>query len=81
MIQFSTGNVGRHSLKTIIERPDFELVGVHAASPDKVGRDAAELCGIDKSTGVVAADDVDALVELGADCVVFTAQQRPGRSR
>ena len=30
VIQFSTGNVGRHALRTIIGRPDLELVGVHA---------------------------------------------------
>jgi 2,4-diaminopentanoate dehydrogenase len=74
IIQFSTGNVGRHSLKTIVERPDLELVGVHAAGPEKIGRDAAELCGLTETTGVIATDDIDALVELRADCVVFTPQ-------
>ncbi|HEX2286819.1 MAG TPA: dihydrodipicolinate reductase [Mycobacterium sp.] len=74
VIQFSTGNVGRHALRTIIERPDLELVGVHANGSDKVGRDAASLCGLGEPTGVVATDDVDALVALGADCVVYTSQ-------
>lgn len=74
VIQFSTGNVGRHSLWAIIGRPDLKLVGVHAASPDKVGRDAAELCGRSDATGIIATDDVDALIALCADCVVFTAQ-------
>ena len=68
VIQFSTGNVGRHSLWAIIGRPDLELVGVHAASVDKIGRDAAELCGLSDPTGITATDDVDALVALGADC-------------
>jgi hypothetical protein len=36
VVQFSTGNVGQHSLKAIIGRPDLELVGVHAASPNKM---------------------------------------------
>ena len=62
IIQFSTGNVGVHALRTIIERPDLELVGLHAASPDKIGRDAADLCGLTEPTGVLATDDVDALV-------------------
>ena len=53
VIQFSTGNVGRHSLKAIIGRPDLELVGVHASGPDKIGRDASELCGLDTPTGDV----------------------------
>ncbi len=74
VIQFSTGNVGRHALRAVIGRPDLELVGVHARGPEKIGRDAAELCGVDVPTGVVATDDLDALVALGADCVVYTSQ-------
>jgi hypothetical protein len=74
VIQFSTGHVGRPALRTLIERPGIDLVGVHASSPGKVGRDAAELCGLAEPTGVVATDDVDALVALGADCVVYTSQ-------
>ena len=80
VIQFSTGNVGRHALRTIIERPDLELVGVHANGAQKVGRDAAELCGLTTPSGVLATDDIDALVALYADCVVYTSQAetRPG---
>lgn len=74
VIQFSTGNVGHHALRSLITRPDLELVGVHAAGSDKIGRDAAELCGLTEPTGIVATDDVDALVALGADCVVYTSQ-------
>ncbi|MDG4663349.1 dihydrodipicolinate reductase [Mycobacterium sp. 236(2023)] len=74
IVQFSTGNVGVHALRTIIERPDLELVGLHANSPDKIGRDAAELCGLPDLVGVTATDDVDALVALQADCVVYMSQ-------
>lgn len=74
VIQFSTGNVGRHALQAIIERPGLELVGLHASSEEKVGRDAAELCGLSEPTGVRATNDLAALVELGADCVVYTSQ-------
>ncbi len=74
VIQFSTGHVGRHSLRAIIGRPDLELVGVHAADADKIGKDAAQLCGLAEPTGIIATDDVDALVTLGADCVVYTSQ-------
>ena len=73
VIQFSTGNVGQHSLRALIGRPDLELVGVHAASPDKVGRDAAELCGLTDPTGIIATDDIDALIALKPECVVYTA--------
>ncbi len=74
VIQYSTGNVGRHALRMLIERPDFELVGCARHGADKVGRDAAELCGLDRATGVMATDDVDALLALDADCVVYTSQ-------
>ena len=74
VIQFSTGNVGRHALRAVIGRPDLELVGVHANGPDKIGRDAADLCGIAEPTGIVATDDLDSLVLLDADCVVYTTQ-------
>jgi 2,4-diaminopentanoate dehydrogenase len=74
VVQFSSGHVGRHSLRAIIERPGLELIGVHAASPAKVGLDAAELCGLAKPTGVVATNDLMALVEMRADCVVYTSQ-------
>ncbi|BBZ64467.1 NAD(P)H-dependent amine dehydrogenase family protein [Mycolicibacterium monacense] len=73
VVQFSTGNVGRHSLAAVIGRPDLKLVGVHASGPDKIGRDAAELCGLDEPTGVVATGDIDALIALSPDCVVYTA--------
>ncbi len=71
MIQWGTGNVGNHALRTIVERPDFELVGVRVYNPDKVGKDAGELLGIDP-VGVIATDDVDAIVALDADCVSYT---------
>ena len=50
------------------------MVGLHAASPNKIGRDAAELCGLTEPTGVIATDDIDALIALKPDCVVYTAQ-------
>src|ERR1700739_1559339 len=73
-VQFEPGNAGIHSRPAITGRPDLELVGVHAASPDKIGRDAAELCGLSEPTGIVATNDIDALIPLKPDCVVYTAQ-------
>jgi 4-hydroxy-tetrahydrodipicolinate reductase len=72
VIQWGTGNVGKHALRTIVERPDFELVGLRVYNPDKVGRDAGDLLGGDP-TGVLATDDVDALLALDADCVCYNA--------
>jgi 4-hydroxy-tetrahydrodipicolinate reductase len=72
VVQWSTGNVGRFALRQIARHPDLELVGVWVHSPDKVGRDAGELTGIEH-LGVPATDDAEALLALGADCVCYTA--------
>ncbi len=74
VIQWSTGNAGAKALRGIIRHPELELVGVHAHSPAKVGRDAAELCGLTEATGVRATNDAAALLAQRADCVCYTAQ-------
>ncbi len=71
VIQWTTGNIGRRSLHAIIGRPDLELVGVYAHGKDKVGKDAAELCGRPEPTGVLATDDIDALVALRPDACCY----------
>jgi len=70
VVQWTTGNVGKSSVEAIAANPAFELVGCYAYSPDKVGRDVGELCGIDR-LGVAASDDVDALLALKPDSVVY----------
>ena len=73
VIQWSTGNVGRYALRGIIGHPGLELVGVWVSSEAKAGRDAAELCGLNEPTGVLATNDADALLSMDADCVSYTA--------
>jgi hypothetical protein len=70
VVQWTTGNVGRRSVRAVVAHPDLELVGCYAWSADKVGRDVGELCGID-AIGVTAADDIDRLLALKPDCVVY----------
>ena len=70
VVQWATGGVGRAAIQGIVAHPDLELVGVWVHADDKVGRDAGALAGIDP-LGVVASADVAALLELGADCVVY----------
>ena len=72
VVQWSTGNVGRHAVRLIARHPELELVGLWVHSADKVGRDAGELVGIEP-LGVTATNDVDALLALDADCVCYTA--------
>ena len=73
VVQWATGNVGRHTIAGIDAHPELELVGVFVSNPDKVGRDAGELAGLGRTLGVAATSDVDALLALGPDCVVHTA--------
>ena len=72
VIQWGTGNVGTHSLRAIIQRPDLELVGLRVYNPDKVGKDAGDFVG-EPATGVIATDDVELLLALDADCVNYNA--------
>ena len=71
VVQWTTGNVGRRSVVAISENPGLELVGCFAWSPDKVGRDVAQLCGLERPLGIQATDDRAALLALRPDCVVY----------
>jgi hypothetical protein len=73
VVQWSTGNVGRHAIAGIVAHPDLELVGVWVSSPAKVGIDAGKLAGLDHDLGVAATDDAEALLALRPDCIVHTA--------
>jgi len=73
VIQWATGAVGRCALRSLIEDPLFELVGVYVHSPHKVGRDAGELAGLPVRTGINATDDAERLLGTAADCAVYTA--------
>jgi 4-hydroxy-tetrahydrodipicolinate reductase len=77
--QWATGNVGKQALRSIIEHPGLELVGLVVSDPAKVGKDAAELCGIDTPTGVLAISDGDALVAMKPDCICYCAVGTSGR--
>lgn len=72
VIQWGTGNVGTFTLGAILDHPELELAGVWVHSAAKVGRDAGALCGR-VPVGVVATNDVDALLALEADCVCYAA--------
>jgi 2,4-diaminopentanoate dehydrogenase len=70
VVQWATGNVGRRALPAIIRHPEMELVGLWAHSDDKVGKDAGDLVG-EATTGILASDDVEALLALRPDCVCY----------
>jgi 4-hydroxy-tetrahydrodipicolinate reductase len=74
VVQWATGNIGTKALRGVIEHPAMALVGLHVHSPDKAGKEAAELCGLDDPTGVLATTGIDDVLALGADCVLYMPQ-------
>jgi hypothetical protein len=70
VIQWALGGVGRAAVQGIVSHPELELAGAWVHTAEKVGRDVGELCGIDP-LGVAATNDVAALLEGSADCVVY----------
>jgi hypothetical protein len=70
IVQWTTGNVGRRSVIAAVANPGLQVVGCYAWGADKVGRDVGELCAI-APLGITATDDVDALLALKPDCVVY----------
>jgi 2,4-diaminopentanoate dehydrogenase len=71
VIQWATGGVGRAAVAGVMAHPELELVGCWVHSPDKAGRDVGDLCG-GQPMGVVATCDIDELLELVADCVIYS---------
>jgi len=70
VIQWATGGVGRAAIAGVLAHPDLELVGCWVHSADKAGRDVGELCDL-PPVGVVATHDIDELIALDADCVIY----------
>lgn len=78
VVVWGTGNVGRPAIRAIASHRDLELVGVVVANPEKVGRDAGELAGVE-TLGVVASSEPSTALADGVDAVVYaaTADTRP----
>jgi hypothetical protein len=72
VILWGPGSIGSELLTAIIDhRDDLEIVGVRVYSDAKNGVDAGAL--VDREPiGVAATTDVDAIVALDADCVIYT---------
>lgn len=71
VIQWATGGVGRAAIQGVMRHPELELVGCWVHTEDKDGRDAGELAGEDP-IGVSATTDIDALLAVDADCVMYS---------
>src|SRR5665213_2198515 len=70
VVQWATGVVGKTALRHFIENPVIELAGVYVTNPEKVGKDAGDIVGL-PPTGVIATDDVEKILALDADCVLY----------
>lgn len=71
VIQWATGNLGRAAIEGIVSHPELELVGCWVHSEEKSGRDAGEIAGI-QPLGVRATNQIDALLAMDADCVLYS---------
>jgi hypothetical protein len=71
VVQWTTGNVGQRAALAVMANPDLEIIGCYAWSQDKAGQDIGELVGT-HPIGIAATNDIDALLALEPDCVVYT---------
>jgi hypothetical protein len=72
-VVWGTGNMGRAAIRAIDAHPGLELAAVLVANPDKVGRDAGDLAGLDRPLGVLATDDVDAVLASKPAAIAYMA--------
>jgi 2,4-diaminopentanoate dehydrogenase len=67
-----SGWIGSIAVRSLAARPGVELSGLWVHSPDKVGRDAGEICG-GAPVGVTATGDLADIIADRPDCVVYAA--------
>lgn len=71
IIIWSPGDMGGRALKTALQSPLFDVVGVKVFSPHKHGKDIGELVGL-PPVGVKATTSKAEILALDADCVIHT---------
>jgi 2,4-diaminopentanoate dehydrogenase len=71
VIQWASGGVGKAAMQGVLAHPDLELVGCWVHSAEKNGVDIGTLLSADP-IGVTATTDVDVLLALDADCVLYS---------
>ena len=72
-VVWGTGNVGRAAIRAVDAHPQLRLSAVVVHDPQKIGRDAGELAGLDRPLGVAATADVDAVLGATPGAVVYAA--------
>lgn len=78
VIMWGTGACGVFGLRHIMRHPELELVGVRVFTPEKEGKTAGQIAGVQEGRGsrVVATRDEEALYAMEADAVVFMDSDR-----
>jgi 4-hydroxy-tetrahydrodipicolinate reductase len=72
VIVWGPGRLGAICIREISLNPALELAGVRAYSESKNGVDAGELIGIGP-LGITASTDVDALLTVECDAIIYSA--------
>ena len=71
---WGTGNVGRAAIRAVDAHPGLELTAVLVNNPEKIGRDAGDLAGMDRELGIAATNDIAAVIDgSGIEAVVYAA--------
>jgi hypothetical protein len=70
VIQWYTGEIARHQIRTIAKSPSLELVGAFVHHEEKAGIDVGRIAGIEP-LGVLATNDMEKMLSLDADCVLY----------
>ncbi|OBG19581.1 dihydrodipicolinate reductase, partial [Mycobacterium sp. 852002-51057_SCH5723018] len=71
VIQWATGGVGKAAIECVLNHPQLELVGCWVHSAGKDGVDVGQIIGT-SPLGVTATNNVDELLALDADCVMYS---------
>jgi hypothetical protein len=71
VIQWASGGVGKAAMQGVMAHPDLDLVGCWVHSPEKDGVDIGVLLS-GSPIGISASTDVDALLSIDADCVLYS---------
>jgi 2,4-diaminopentanoate dehydrogenase len=71
VIQWATGGVGKAAIECMLNHPQLELAGCWAHSAAKDGVDVGQIIGI-SPLGVAATTSVHAILDLDADCVMYS---------
>ncbi len=69
VIQWATGAMGKTCLRTVIDHPNLELVGLYVYGESKEGHDAGEIARREP-TGIVATRSMEEILDIDADVVI-----------